>query len=121
MTTQKILIADDEPTVHESLGIYLKADGFETVDIIIVGGMDRCGSRFFQAFQGLARFIKRLLAVQGVRQVVVRREGSTVLQQGTPVIHIGLAPVLLAELTVALTHFPPVCLGGQRQYRCKKG
>ncbi len=32
MTTQKILIADDEPTVHESLGIYLKADGFETVD-----------------------------------------------------------------------------------------
>ena len=32
MTTQKILIADDEPTVHESLGIYLKADGFEIVD-----------------------------------------------------------------------------------------
>ena len=32
MTTQKILIADDEPTVHESLGIYPKADGFETVD-----------------------------------------------------------------------------------------
>ena len=32
MTTQKILIADDEPAVHESLGIYLKADGFETVD-----------------------------------------------------------------------------------------
>ena len=29
---QKILIADDEQVVHESLGIYLKADGFETVD-----------------------------------------------------------------------------------------
>ena len=29
----KILIADDEPVVHESLGIYLRADGFETVDV----------------------------------------------------------------------------------------
>ncbi len=29
---QKILIADDEQVVHESLGIYLRADGFETVD-----------------------------------------------------------------------------------------
>ena len=29
---QKILIADDDPVVHESLGIYLKAEGFETVD-----------------------------------------------------------------------------------------
>ena len=30
---QKILIADDDPIVHESLGIYLKAEGFETVDV----------------------------------------------------------------------------------------
>ncbi len=30
---QKILIADDEPVVHESLGIYLRAEGFETVDV----------------------------------------------------------------------------------------
>lgn len=30
--SQKILIADDEQVVHESLGIYLKAEGFETVD-----------------------------------------------------------------------------------------
>lgn len=30
---QKILIADDEPVVHESLGIYLKSEGFETVDV----------------------------------------------------------------------------------------
>jgi len=30
---QKILIADDEQVVHESLGIYLKAEGFETVDV----------------------------------------------------------------------------------------
>ena len=30
---QKILIADDDQIVHESLGIYLKADGFETVDV----------------------------------------------------------------------------------------
>lgn len=29
---QKILIADDDPVVHESLGIYLRAEGFETVD-----------------------------------------------------------------------------------------
>lgn len=29
---QKILIADDDPVVHESLGIYLKAEGFEVVD-----------------------------------------------------------------------------------------
>jgi DNA-binding response OmpR family regulator len=29
---QKVLIADDDPVVHESLGIYLKAEGFETVD-----------------------------------------------------------------------------------------
>lgn len=28
----KILIADDDQVVHESLGIYLKAEGFETVD-----------------------------------------------------------------------------------------
>ncbi len=28
----KILIADDEQVVHESLGIYLKAEGFTTVD-----------------------------------------------------------------------------------------
>ena len=31
--SQKILIADDEPVVHESLGIYLRAEGFETVDV----------------------------------------------------------------------------------------
>ena len=30
---QKILIADDDPVVHESLGIYLKSEGFETVDV----------------------------------------------------------------------------------------
>lgn len=30
---QKILIADDELVVHESLGIYLKSEGFETVDV----------------------------------------------------------------------------------------
>ena len=30
---QKILIADDDQIVHESLGIYLKAKGFETVDV----------------------------------------------------------------------------------------
>ena len=30
---QKILIADDDQIVHESLGIYLKAEGFETVDV----------------------------------------------------------------------------------------
>ncbi len=29
----KILIADDDPVVHESLGIYLKAEGFEPVDV----------------------------------------------------------------------------------------
>jgi len=29
---QKILIADDDPVVHESLSIYLKAEGFEVVD-----------------------------------------------------------------------------------------
>ena len=29
---QKILIADDDPVVHESLGIYLKAEGFEVMD-----------------------------------------------------------------------------------------
>ena len=31
--TQKILIADDDQVVHESLGIYLRAEGFETVDV----------------------------------------------------------------------------------------
>lgn len=29
---QKILIADDDQVVHETLGIYLKAEGFEVVD-----------------------------------------------------------------------------------------
>ena len=29
---QKILIADDDQIVHEALGIYLKAEGFEPVD-----------------------------------------------------------------------------------------
>lgn len=31
--SQKILIADDDQIVHESLGIYLKAEGFETIDV----------------------------------------------------------------------------------------
>jgi len=30
---KKILVADDDPVVHESLGIYLKNEGFETVDV----------------------------------------------------------------------------------------
>jgi DNA-binding response OmpR family regulator len=30
--SQKVLIADDDPVVHESLGIYLKAEGFEVTD-----------------------------------------------------------------------------------------
>lgn len=29
----KILIADDDKVVHESLGIYLKAEGFDTLDV----------------------------------------------------------------------------------------
>ncbi len=29
----RILIADDDPVVHESLGIYLKAEGFEPLDV----------------------------------------------------------------------------------------
>ena len=33
MGANKILIADDEQVVHESLGIYLKAEGFETIDV----------------------------------------------------------------------------------------
>ena len=33
MGANKILIADDDQVVHESLGIYLKAEGFETIDV----------------------------------------------------------------------------------------
>ena len=33
MSSGKILIADDDRNVHESLGIYLKSEGFETVDV----------------------------------------------------------------------------------------
>lgn len=33
MSTIKILIADDDRVVHESLGIYLKPEGYETVDV----------------------------------------------------------------------------------------
>ena len=33
MAQNKILLADDDRIVHESLGIYLKAEGFETVDV----------------------------------------------------------------------------------------
>ncbi|MEA5060345.1 MAG: response regulator transcription factor [Clostridia bacterium] len=33
MSANKILIADDDKVVHESLGIYLKAEGYETVDV----------------------------------------------------------------------------------------
>lgn len=33
MSEMKILIADDEQVVHESLGIYLKAEGYETIDV----------------------------------------------------------------------------------------
>lgn len=29
----RILIADDDPVVHESLGLYLKAEGYEPVDV----------------------------------------------------------------------------------------
>ena len=33
MAATKILIADDDPVVHESLGIYLKSEGFESIDV----------------------------------------------------------------------------------------
>lgn len=33
MSAVKILVADDDRIVHESLGIYLEADGFEPVDV----------------------------------------------------------------------------------------
>jgi DNA-binding response OmpR family regulator len=33
MAGMKILVADDDNVVHEALGIYLKAEGFETVDV----------------------------------------------------------------------------------------
>ena len=33
MSTVKILIADDDPNVHESLGIYIKDAGFEAMDV----------------------------------------------------------------------------------------
>lgn len=32
MSNGKILIADDEQTVHEALGVYLRGEGYETVD-----------------------------------------------------------------------------------------
>ena len=34
---QKILIADDDQVVHEALGIYLKAEGFEVSKKLSVG------------------------------------------------------------------------------------
>ncbi|MEA4970214.1 MAG: response regulator transcription factor [Candidatus Pelethousia sp.] len=33
MSANKILVADDDRVVHESLGLYLKAEGYETVDV----------------------------------------------------------------------------------------
>lgn len=33
MAANKILIADDDKVVHEALGIYLKAEGFEPIDV----------------------------------------------------------------------------------------
>ncbi|MBR5292790.1 MAG: response regulator transcription factor [Clostridia bacterium] len=33
MSTVKILVADDDRVVHESLGIYLKSEGYETIDV----------------------------------------------------------------------------------------
>ena len=33
MSNVKILVADDDRVVHESLGIYLKSEGYETVDV----------------------------------------------------------------------------------------
>ena len=33
MSANKILIADDDKVVHESLGIYLKSEGFEVIDV----------------------------------------------------------------------------------------
>ena len=33
MAANKILIADDDKVVHESLGIYLKAEGYEAIDV----------------------------------------------------------------------------------------
>ena len=31
--SNKILVADDDQVVHEALGIYLKSDGFEPIDV----------------------------------------------------------------------------------------
>ena len=98
-------------------GIILLLQGYVATIIIIIRCMDRCARRFFQPFQGLPRLVISRLAVQGIRQVVVRREGRAVLQEGTPVIDIGLAPVFLAELAVSLPHFPPVRLGLGRRGR----
>ena len=33
MNAVKILIADDDPNVHESLGLYIKDAGYEAVDV----------------------------------------------------------------------------------------
>ena len=33
MSANKILVADDDRVVHESLGLYLQAEGYETVDV----------------------------------------------------------------------------------------
>ena len=33
MSSVKILIADDDPVVHEALGIYLTAEGYEPIDV----------------------------------------------------------------------------------------
>jgi len=33
MSANKILVADDDKVVHEALGIYLKSEGFEVVDV----------------------------------------------------------------------------------------
>ncbi len=45
MAANKILIADDDKVVHEALGIYLKAEGFEPIDVFdgeaAVKGLDQ--------------------------------------------------------------------------------
>ena len=99
----------------------------------IVGGVSACRSLFLNGGIEAGSLIETahgLLTagqqVTGVREIVIRGQGSRVLQQGLAVIHVGGTVVFLFEIPVSGTYLAPVRLrerignGKQQQERSRQ-
>ena len=77
---------------------------------MIISSMLRCRCNLPYSFHGGSSLLHIPHPVEGGSQIVVGSHRHGVLHKGLPVAYVSFLEVLLAEVTVSLTHISPVNL-----------